>query len=110
MKIIALGDFHGEFPNKIKHLIKEEEPDLILSTGDYAGINEWRPLLKRAYKLREKGKNVSIEELLGKKEYQKLLNKDYNAGKAIIKILNKINALTLSVFGNGDWYKAKFND
>jgi len=110
IKIIALGDFHGKFPEKIKNIIKKEEPDLILSTGDYAGIDEWRPLLKKVYKYREKGEDVSIEELLGKKRYKKLLDKDYNQGKGVIEQLNKFNSPVLSVFGNADWYKAKFND
>lgn len=35
MKILAIGDFHGKFPGKLKKLIKKENPDLILCTGDF---------------------------------------------------------------------------
>jgi predicted phosphodiesterase len=40
MKILAIGDFHGKFPAKLKK--EARKVDLILSTGDYAGIDEWR--------------------------------------------------------------------
>ena len=33
MKILAIGDFHGKFPMKLKKLAKSA--DLIVSVGDY---------------------------------------------------------------------------
>lgn len=35
MKILAIGDFHGKFPEKLKKKIGKEKPDLIVSIGDY---------------------------------------------------------------------------
>lgn len=108
MKILAIGDFHGKFPEKLKREVKKA--DLILSTGDYAGIEEWRPLLEKAFKAREKGKKIDIIDILGEKRYKELLKKDFEEGKIIIEKLNKIGDKVFSVFGNGDWYRASFND
>ncbi|MDO8517339.1 MAG: metallophosphoesterase family protein [Nanoarchaeota archaeon] len=110
MKILAIGDFHGDFPEKLKVLIKNEKPKLILSTGDYAGIKEWRPLLKKIFKARNNGKNLSALEILGTKKYNLLLKKDFNDGKKVIENLNKLKIKTFSVFGNGDWYEPIPND
>jgi len=110
MKILAIGDFHGKFPEKLRRRIKNENIDLILSTGDYAGIKEWRPLLKKMFNSLRQGKEFSIKKYLGKKKYIWLLKKDYAAGKISIKELNKFKIRTFSVFGNGDWYKTFFND
>lgn len=110
MKILAIGDFHGKFPEKLKKKIKKEKIDLILANGDYTGIDEWRPLIKKMFKAREKGKELTAEEIIGKKRYKKLLKKDYAAGKKPIKELNKFKIRIFSVFGNGDWYKVSFND
>ena len=35
MKILAIGDFHGKFPQKLKKRVKKEKIDLIVSPGDY---------------------------------------------------------------------------
>ena len=110
MKIIAIGDFHCQFPEKLKKIILKEKPDLILSTGDYAGNREWRPLLRKVFKARSCGKNLEIEDLLGKKKYEELLARDYSQGKQPLNELNKFNIPVLSVFGNGDWYDSFFND
>jgi Icc-related predicted phosphoesterase len=109
MKIIAIGDFHEKFPEKLRRKILKERPDLILSTGDYAGGKEWRPLLKRVWKERAKGRKIEIEDLIGKKKYKELLERDYKNGKKPIQELNKFKIPVLSVFGNGDWYKDFFN-
>jgi len=110
MKILAVGDFHGKFPSSLIKKIKKEKPDLILSTGDYAGIKEWRPLLKKVYNALKKDKKLTIEGLLGEKRYIRLLKKDYLEGEGVIKQLNKLKINVFSVFGNGDWYKIWFND
>ncbi|MCX6751060.1 MAG: metallophosphoesterase [Candidatus Pacearchaeota archaeon] len=110
MRIFAIGDFHGKFPRKLIKRIEKENPDLILSPGDYTGIDEWRPLIKKQFKELAKGKECSIEKYLGKKKYDNLLKKDYIAGKRILQELNKQKTKVFSVFGNGDWYKILFND
>jgi len=110
IRILAIGDFHGRFPEKFKKIVQEENIDLVLSDGDYAGIDEWRPLIKKMFRSLESGKEFSIEEHLGKKKYNALLKKDYAAGKLPLIELNKLNLRVFSVFGNGDWYRSIFND
>jgi len=109
MRILAIGDFHGKFPVKLKKKIEKEKIDLILSNGDYAGIDEWRKPLKKVFKATEKGQDLTVENIIGKKRYNELLKKDYAAGKVILRELNKLKIKTFSVFGNGDWYKVFFN-
>lgn len=110
MKIIAIGDFHCNFPEKLKRIINKEKPDLILSTGDYAGGEEWRPLFKKVFKARAEGIKLSIEELVGEKEYRRLLEKDYVQGKVPLVNLNKLKIPVFSVFGNSDWSKEEFKN
>ena len=105
MKILAIGDFHGKFPERLKRKIKEAEPDFILCAGDYAGIDDFRPWLMKVFKARKKASELSIKEMMGKERYSRLLKKDYAAGKAIIKRLNSLEIKAFSVFGNGDWYR-----
>jgi hypothetical protein len=42
MRILAIGDFQGTFPEKLKRKLKKEEFDIVVGVGDYAGIKEWR--------------------------------------------------------------------
>ena len=110
MKILAIGDFHGKFPQKLKNKIKKEEVDLILANGDYTGIDGWRKPLRKVFKAREKGEDLWIKDVMTKKAYSNLLKKDYAAGKVVLREINKFKVRTFSVFGNGDWYKVFFND
>jgi Icc-related predicted phosphoesterase len=105
MKIIAVGDFHGKFPEKLKAVIRKEKPDLILSDGDYAGIDDFRPALKKMFKENDKGNKINLPDILGEEKYVQLLKKDYSAGKMPLIELNKFRIPVMSVFGNGDWYK-----
>lgn len=110
MKILAIGDFHGRFPEKLKIRVLKEQPDIILSTGDYAGISDFRPALKKMFRESAKGNEFSFEEYFGRERYKKLLKKDFEAGKVPIRELNKFRIPVVSVFGNGDWYNVFFND
>lgn len=109
MRILAIGDFHGKFPDKLKKLIKKGKPDLILSNGDYTGIDGWRKPLKIMFRELAEGVDISVQEILGEKRYKDLLKKDYAAGKVPLRELNKFHVKVFSVFGNGDWYKSKWN-
>lgn len=112
MKILAIGDFHGKFPKKLKDRIKKENVDLIVGLGDYTGIKEWYPYLMKIFKLREQGKEVpTVKEFFGKEKYKLLLKKDYLAGKKILSELDKLKKPVLIIFGNSDdeWYKYPFD-
>lgn len=109
MKILAIGDFHGRFPVKLRKRIEKEKPNLILSNGDYGGIEDFRPYLKKLFKAREKREDVWLKDIMGKKKYREALKKDYATGKIILKELDKFKIKTFSVFGNCDWYKCFYN-
>jgi Icc-related predicted phosphoesterase len=110
MKILAIGDFHGKFPEKLRKLAKDV--DLILGVGDYTGIDEWRKIIFARLKSIKEGRNPpSPEEILGKKEFKRLLEKDFQRGKFVLKELNKLNKKVILIFGNSDdeWYRYPFD-
>jgi len=102
MKILVIGDFHGRFSEKLKK--EARKADLILSLGDYAGIDEWRPYLDYCFKCISKLKKPtkSLTDFFGEKETEKMLLKDDLAGRKIIKELEKLKKPTLFLFANGD--------
>jgi len=102
MKILAIGDFHGKFPMKLKKFAKDV--DFVIALGDYAGIEGWRPWLKYVFKLRARGEpvNITIKDFLGKKRFSKLMKDDDLAGREVLRQLNHLNKKVIFVFGNGD--------
>ena len=111
MKILAIGDFHGTFSDKLKKRIISENPDLIVGVGDYTGIADWRVFLKTVFKCYKEGKEApSGEGFFGKKGFKRLLKKDFEAGKRVLNGLKEIGKQFIFVFGTGDdvWYKYPF--
>lgn len=65
MKILAIGDFHGKFPEKLKKRIVKEKADLIISVGDHPDTSKLRTLeFKHWDKLTKWG---DFEKIVGKK-------------------------------------------
>jgi hypothetical protein len=60
VKILAIGDFHGKFPEKLKKIIKKEKINLIVSVGDYADANKIRISTLNALQLADKNLVTSI--------------------------------------------------
>lgn len=112
MKILAIGDLHGEISEKLKKNISKEEFDFVIGIGDYAGIEDWMPWVRHVLKLK-KGKNrKSPEEFYGKKKFKELIKKDYNVGKEVLLFLNHLGKPGFFIFGNGDegdWYDYPFS-
>jgi len=102
LKILAIGDFHGKFPKKLKN--EAEKADIILCIGDFAGIEGWRPYLLYCYKFYAKGlkPEKSTIEFMGEKKYYSLIREDNLAGRKILTEINKIKKKIIYVFGNGD--------
>ena len=94
MKILAIGDFHGKFPEKLKKLAKNA--DLVLSTGDFGGSDK---LLKLIFKYFYS----DWAEEVGKKRARKLILEDYGKGKKIIKEAGKLNVPIFTIHGNWDF-------
>jgi len=113
MKILAIGDFHGKFPVKLRKEVKKA--DLVLCTGDFGGIKEWYRYLVYLFKEFDKGNSWSSvksgKEFFGKEKYKKLIKKDEKVTKEVLKVLNNLNKKIIFTFGNTDdfFYKYPFD-
>ena len=111
MKILAIGDFHGEFPYKLEQRLRKENFDVIVGVGDYCGIDEFWPYIRYIFRATKNNEKViSAEKFFGKKRYNELLKKDEYSMKKVLKKLNSFGKLVLFVMGNGDdgWYNYPF--
>ena len=98
MKILAIGDFHGKFPVKLKNLVKRV--DLIVSVGDYFPFSYRKIWFKHCYK-----SDTELWGVVGKKKYSEWVKKDLKSGEKVLKQLNKIKIPIISVTGNLDYTK-----
>lgn len=113
MKIVVVGDFQGLFPGKLKSRLKKEEFDIIVGVGDYSGIDDFRPWLKKMFKMSHAGEGyLSAVEYFGEKGLERIMKKDENAGKNVLNQLNRLKRKMICVFGNSDdyWYNYPFQD
>jgi Icc-related predicted phosphoesterase len=99
-KILAIGDFHGKLPVKLKNIVKKEKIDFILCTGDFGGSKE---LLQIIFKYFTK----NWFEVVGLKKAKELIMRDYQSGKKVIRELNKLGKPVYTVHGNWDFEQAK---
>ncbi len=98
MKILAIGDFHGEFPSKFNKIIDKEKIDLVISLGDYPPFHYRKLWFKYCY-----GKDVGLWEIIGKKRYKQLVMKDLSLAENSLKKLNKLKIPVFTVLGNIDY-------
>lgn len=98
MKILAIGDFHGKFPVKLRKKIKKEKFDLIVSPGDFCGNNE----LSRLFFKYSYGTDKELWESIGKRKNNQLEKKNFESGIEVLKKLNNINKKIIYVTGNWD--------
>jgi len=99
MKIIAIGDFHGRFPEKLKKIIKKEQPDLILSTGDYANADKLRRIIFKSWT------DKNWWEVVGLKKARQMERESFFSGVRILKELNFLKDNLFLIWGNTDFYK-----
>lgn len=97
VKILACGDFHGTFPNKLKSLIKKEKIDLIVSNGDYLPFHYRKLWFKYCYK-----QERDLADVIGKKKHLGLLKKDLDDGENSLRKLNNLKIPVFTVLGNID--------
>ena len=103
MKILAIGDFHGEFPEKFKKIIKSEKIDLVVSNGDYPPFHYRKLWFKHCF-----GKGVSLWEVIGKKKYKRIIQKENAITLKCLKKINRLPVPVISVLGNID--DPEYND
>ncbi len=95
MKILAIGDFHGKFPEKLRR--EAEKADLIVSIGDYLPFYLKKIFFKYCYKT-----NVELWEVVGKRKYKAVTLKDLRKGQEVLRKLNNLSVPILTTIGNYD--------
>ncbi len=95
MKILAIGDFHGKFPEKLRKEAKKS--DLIVSVGDYLPFYLKRIFFKYSYKT-----DKELWEVVGKRKYKAVTLKDLRKGQEVLKKLNNLPVSVIATIGNYD--------
>lgn len=109
MKILIIGDVHGEL-KKLKKELPKHDFDFVVGVGDYAGVEEWRKYIDYWFRIKDRKKAKSPKEFYGNKKFRALCLKDYHAGKDTLGFLESLGKPGVFVFGNGDdeWYDVSF--
>lgn len=102
MKILAVGDFHGKIPRFLKKIIKKENPDVIISPGDFCSFVERKIWFKYCY-----GTDKELWEIIGKKKHNEYLRRNRLSGKKVIHYLKSLNIPLYTVTGNIDYTRNK---
>ncbi|MEK6885427.1 MAG: metallophosphoesterase [Nanoarchaeota archaeon] len=97
MKILAIGDFHGKFPPKLKK--EAEKADIILSVGDYADADKIRKIIFKYWT------NKPWYEVVGRKKAMQMEREGFNSGIKILKELNSFDKPVYTIWGNSDFYR-----
>nr|MBI4156426.1 metallophosphoesterase [Candidatus Woesearchaeota archaeon] len=98
MKILVIGDFHGNFSKKFNKIIDKENINLVVSLGDYPPFHYRKIWFKHCYR-----KDVELWEVIGKKKYKELVSKDLRLAENALNKLNKLKVPIYTTLGNIDW-------
>lgn len=98
MRIVVMGDFHGNFPDKLKSKIEREKPDLIVDLGDHFPFHYRNIWFENGYDSRK-----PLWDFIGKNKYQQLVLKDLIDGEKMIKKINSLKVPVITVVGNIDY-------
>lgn len=97
MKILAIGDLHGKFPEKLKR--EAEKSEFILCSGDFANADKIRKIIFKNWT------DKKWHEAVGLKKARQLEKESFDSGLNILKSLDKLNKKVYFVWGNSDFYK-----
>jgi len=98
MKILAIGDFHGRFPQKLLNKVKKLDFDIIVSPGDFCGNKKIEELFwKHCY-----GTDLNLSDVIEKKKYEKLETENLGSGIRVIKKLSTLKKPIIGITGNWD--------
>jgi len=100
MKILAIGDFHGKIPEKLKKVLLKREYDYILCNGDFPESKKIRKLIFKNWA----GK--PWWEAIGLKKAQRMERESFDSGARILKHLDSLGKKTYIVWGNTDFYES----
>lgn len=98
MRLLIVGDFHGEFPKYIKKIIEKKKIDLLVSNGDYLPFSYRKMWFKYCYRT-----GVQLWQIIGKKKYKEAIMKELKSGEEILKKLNSLKIPVITVLGNADY-------
>ena len=108
MKFLLCGCFHGKVPSKFFKVIKNENPDLIICTGDFsdgAYLRKWEfKHMKEILKLISSGDYKKVDKFYNTKENLKYYKKDLKTAKRVLNKLKKIKNKFYYTYGNHDGY------
>jgi len=100
MKLLCMGDFEGKLPKKYIDLIKKENIDAVVSTGDYPPFSLKKIFFEHIY---ASIFDIELWEVVGKKTYKEKTRGDNLKGEEVMKKLNKLPVPVFSVLGNHDY-------
>ena len=101
MRILVIGDLHGEFPESVREVIKKEKIDLILSTGDFANFDNYRKIKFDKIDKTNFAKN-KVKDHIQNDEYQKMINEIIKSMEKPLEVLDSFNIPVYSIYGNLD--------
>jgi Icc-related predicted phosphoesterase len=107
MKILVLGDLHGEFPENIKEVIGKEKIDLILSTGDFANFDNYRKV--KFEKMDKTNFANKVKDSVNKEDYNKMINGIIESMKKPLEVLDSFNIPVYTIYGNLDYTNYEVN-
>src|SRR3989338_5048127 len=98
MKILAIGDFHGEWPKKFEKIIKNKKIDVLVSNGDYLPFAYRKLWFKHCFE-----KTTQLWEAIGKERYKKLISHEMKMGENVLRKMEKLSVPSITVLGNVDY-------
>ncbi|MDP2924774.1 MAG: metallophosphoesterase [Nanoarchaeota archaeon] len=107
MKILVIGDLHGEFPENVKEVINKEKIDLILSTGDFANFDNYR---KIKFEKMDKTKfSNKVKDSVNNEDYNKMINEIIKSMEKPLDALDSFNIPVYTIYGNLDYTNYEVN-
>ncbi len=105
MKILAVGDFHGKFPNKIKKYANYV--DYIFCTGDLSDRKERKYIFKHMDEL-ESG--IPLIEFVSEHKLSRLIDENIMSMEYVVNKLDELEKLIYIVPGNSDFTKLRIKN
>lgn len=107
MKILVIGDLHGDFPSETEKRIRKEKFDLILSTGDFANFDSYRKIKFAKFDKSKMGDKVKNH--LQDDEYKKMIDEIIKSMEKPLKVLDSFNVPVYTIYGNLDYTNYEVN-
>ncbi len=101
MRILAIGDFHGKYPEKFLKKLRKEKFDVIFSVGDFCGSEKASKLFFKYYYASTEEKINNLPKKV-KNEIEKAKKIAIDDGIKVLKKLEKEDVPIYFVHGNWD--------